>query len=127
MCVTGSDFSITACVLQDMEYNEHVIPGCTGYLNTGAQSTNSQYCYAFQGNDSKVMFGTGVSTGTESPSLVRRVDVYWAIRNLTGVAAQSLSEPNVAITTFSQEFSPWRITPDDMKALLPEQVRETMV
>ncbi|ORZ06890.1 hypothetical protein BCR42DRAFT_156217 [Absidia repens] len=120
MCVTGSTFRITACVFQDLNYEAHIKPGCEGFLNYGANNDPSEKCIAFQGNDSKVMFAPGTDTSKDA-NLVHRVDIFWAIDNLTAVSSQSLSRPNMAITTMSQEFSSWRITPDDMEQLLPEQ------
>ncbi|KAI8096444.1 uncharacterized protein BX664DRAFT_324015 [Halteromyces radiatus] len=116
MCVVGSDFAITSCALIDMAYNETVVPGCAGFINPGSSAVYGEWCKVFQANDSRVMFGT-----EGNMNLVRRVDIYWSINNVTAVSASSLAMPNVAITTYAQEFSPWRISPFDIQQLLPEQ------
>ncbi|ORZ17826.1 hypothetical protein BCR42DRAFT_490518 [Absidia repens] len=118
MCMGNSDFIVTSCVLVDMDYKENPLTNCTKYL-TIHPLKDGQYCKAFQVNDSSVHFALKEPTSASSSSgaLVRRVDFYWAVQNLTAAQLQQRSLPNLSITTYSQQFSAWRRTTNEMNDL----------
>ncbi|CAO3598399.1 unnamed protein product [Absidia cylindrospora] len=118
MCLSGSDFIVTSCVLVDMAYNETPLTNCTRYLSIHPL-IDGQYCKSFQVNDSSVHFALEkpASRSSYSGALVRRVDFYWTVLNLTAAQLHQRSLPNLSITTYAQQFSAWRHTPNEMKKL----------
>lgn len=55
----------------------------------------------------------------KTPSLVRRVDFYWQIDNLTASISQTIAIPAVALQLYSPNFNPWYT--GDMATWIPRQ------
>ncbi|KAI8096437.1 uncharacterized protein BX664DRAFT_323995 [Halteromyces radiatus] len=121
MCVYGSPFEITSCALIDMEYNSQVVPGCTPYL-TGSPADNPgpQWCRVFKTD--QLIFGVDTPS-QQQPNVktIRRVDIYWAISNLTAFNQVNPWAPSVTVTLYSPQFSTWRLSPDDLTRMIPQQ------
>jgi hypothetical protein len=73
------------------------------------------FCQIYQSNGS-IEFGIDA---VKTPSLVRRVDFYWQIDNLTASISQTIAIPAVALQLYSPNFNPWYT--GDMATWIPRQ------
>ncbi|ORZ06889.1 hypothetical protein BCR42DRAFT_426659 [Absidia repens] len=125
MCVYGSRWEISSCALITMDYDSQVVPRCTPYLiGSPADNEGPQWCWVFKTD--QLEFGVELgNTAEASPSpeqsqikTIRRVDIYWAISNLTAYNLYNPWAPSVTVTLYSPGFSSWRIKPANM---IPQQ------
>jgi hypothetical protein len=77
------------------------------------------YCQIFQPNGS-IAFGLNADDlGTAVQDVVRRVDFYWQIDNLTASVSQTLAVPALALQLYAPRFNPWYR--GDMSRWIPRQ------
>ncbi|CAO3633370.1 unnamed protein product [Cunninghamella echinulata] len=117
VCLSGN-WTFSHCTFQYMDDSTKENPGCAGYyLNGNDQSSVS--CRVFQAGDTNFGIIEG-EKGVEN-RLLRRVDIYWRMDNVTAVTEASFSIPSVAISLYDQSFSTWRLNPDQVNAMIPKQ------
>ncbi|KAI8338373.1 hypothetical protein BC941DRAFT_422706 [Chlamydoabsidia padenii] len=122
MCVYGSRFTISSCALVDMNYNAKVVPGCTPYLvGSPADHPGPEWCWVFKTDD--LVFGVelGNPDSVDQRLVVRRVDMYWRIDNLTTFNLVNPWAPSVTVTLYSPQFSSWRLSPEDKNNMIPQE------
>jgi hypothetical protein len=77
------------------------------------------FCQIFQPNGS-IAFGLNADTpDTPAQDIVRRVDFYWQIDNLTASVSQTLAVPAIALQLYAPQFNPWYT--NDVPQWIPRQ------
>ncbi|KAG2176578.1 hypothetical protein INT44_007241 [Umbelopsis vinacea] len=94
------------------------VPNCTGLIQKGANSP-VMFCEIFQPNGS-IAFGLAADAPNKpGQDIVRRVDFYWQIENLTASVSQTLSVPAIALQLYAPQFNPWYT--NDVPRWIPRQ------
>ncbi|KAI8578107.1 hypothetical protein K450DRAFT_249070 [Umbelopsis ramanniana AG] len=118
MCSANSNLRLWYCDIVAMNWTSRRVPNCTGLIQKGAYSP-TMYCQIFQSNGS-IAFGLNADTpDTPGKDVVRRVDFYWQIDNLTASVSQTLSVPAISVQLYAPQFNPWYT--NDVPGWIPRQ------
>ncbi|KAI9304180.1 hypothetical protein BJ944DRAFT_267222 [Cunninghamella echinulata] len=117
ICFSGN-WTISHCSFQYMDWSMKENPGCTNFYSNGS-GEGPVSCKVFKAGDANFGIIDGGKDVENRP--LRRVDIYWRMDNVTAATEASFSIPSVAISLYDQSFSTWRLSSDQVNAMIPKQ------
>ncbi|KAH8548327.1 hypothetical protein BGW37DRAFT_179699 [Umbelopsis sp. PMI_123] len=115
MCSSNANLRIWYCDIVSMNWTTRRVQNCSGLIQKGAYMP-TMFCQIFQSNGS---IAFGIDSDIPGQNLVRRVDFYWQIDNLTAAVEGTLAVPAIALQLYSPKFNPWYT--NDIQQWIPRQ------